>query len=85
MGSKTHKTVHNPDISLPSRKVRPRTIITSKGEGQAGTKEEAQEEDRHPGGGGRQGPGEATKEGGTREETGGTRSRRRTAGPRSQS
>ncbi len=56
MGSKTHKTVHNPDISPPSRKVCPRTVETSKGEGWAGTTEVAQEEDDPPGGAGKQSP-----------------------------
>ncbi len=83
-GQKHNKTVQDPDISPPSWKVRPRTVETSKGEGQVGTREVAQEEDRHPGGGRQTETREATKEGGAREETGGTRSRRRTAGPRPQ-
>ncbi len=49
-----------------------------------GTKAEAQEEDEHPEGGRLTETREVTKEGGAREETGGTRSRRRTAGPRPQ-
>ncbi len=49
-----------------------------------GTKVEAQEEDEHPGGDRLTETREVTKEGGAREETGGTRSRRRTAGPRPQ-
>ncbi len=49
-----------------------------------GTKEEAQEEDGHPGGGRQTETREATEEGGAREETGETRSRRHTAGPRPQ-
>ncbi len=84
MGSKKHKTVLTRDISPPSRKVRPRTAETFKGEGRVGTLEAAQEEDGHPGGGWQTETREATKEGGAREETGGTRSRRRTAGPRPQ-
>ncbi len=84
-GEKNHnKTVQDPDISPPSRKVRPRTVETSKGEGRVGTWEAAQEEDGHPGGGRLTETREVTKEGGAREETGGTRSRRRTAGPRPQ-
>ncbi len=49
-----------------------------------GTKAEAQEEDEHLGGGRLTETREVTKEGGAREETGGTRSTRRTAGPRPQ-
>ncbi len=49
-----------------------------------GTKAEAQEEDEHPGGGWLTETREVTKEGGVREETGGIRSRRRTAGQRPQ-
>ncbi len=84
MGSKTHKTFHNPDMSPPSQKVRPRTVETSKGEGWVGTTEVAQEEDE-PTGGVRQTESKgATKEGGAREETWGARSRKSTAGPRPQ-
>ncbi len=58
---------------------------TTEGGGKrVGTKAEAQEEDEHPGGGRLTETREVTKEGGAREETGGTRSRRRTAGPRPQ-
>ncbi len=69
----------------PSQKVRPCTVKrTSKGEKRAGTKEEAQEEDRHPGGGRQKESRGATKEGGAREETRETRSRKSTAGHRPQ-
>ncbi len=85
MGSKKHNknspwSWHN----TPSRKVCPRTVETSKGEGRVGTKEEAQEEDGHPGGSRQTEAREATKEGGARGETGGTRSRRSLAGSRPQ-
>ncbi len=56
---------------------------TTEGGKRVGTKAEAQEEDEHPGGG-RLTETREVKEGGAREETGGTRSRRRTAGPRPQ-
>ncbi len=49
-----------------------------------GTWEAAQEEDGHLGGGQQTETRGATKEGGAREETGGTRSRKSTAGPRPQ-
>ncbi len=57
---------------------------TTEGGKRVGTKAEAQEEDKHPGGGRLTETREVTKEGRAREETGGTRSRRRTAGPRPQ-
>ncbi len=76
------QNVYNPDISPPSRKVG--VNVQRGGEGWAVTKEEAQEDDGHPGGGWQTETREATKEGGAREETGGTQSRRRTAGPRPQ-
>ncbi len=64
----------------PSQKVRPCTVKrTSKGEKRAGT-----EEDRHPGGGRQKESRGATKEGGAREETRETRSRKSTAGHRPQ-
>ncbi len=75
-----HKTVQGLDITPPSQKVRPHTVEQQRGEGKrVGTKAEAQEEDEHPGGGRLTETREVTKEGGAREETGGTRSRRRTA------
>ncbi len=79
----THKTVHNPDISPPPG----RCVLApwkQHGEGQVGTWEAAQEDDGHLGGGRQTETKGATKEGGAREETGGTRSRRSTAGPRPQ-
>ncbi len=82
MGSKNTQdspwTWHN----VPSQKVRPHTVETSKGEGRERTKEEAQEEDGHPGGGQQTESKEVAKEGGASEETGGAQSRRSTAGPR---
>ncbi len=80
------QNVYNPDISPPSPEGASshRSNGQRGGEGWAVTKEEAQEDDGHPGGGWQTETREATKEGGAREETGGTQSRRRTAGPRPQ-
>ncbi len=84
MGSKTHKTVHNPDISPPSRKVCPRTVETSKRGGVGGNYGGGSGGGRSPGRGWQTESKGVTKEGGAREETGGARSRRHTAGPRPQ-
>ncbi len=80
------QNVYNPDISPPSPEGASshRSNVQRGGERWAVTKEEAQEDDGHPGGGWQTETREATKEGGAREETGGTQSRRRTAGPRPQ-
>ncbi len=81
MGSKNTQEVHEPDITSPLRRC-VLTVETSKGEGRERTKEEAQEEDGHPGGGRQTESKGVAKEGGASEETGGAQSRRSTAGPR---
>ncbi len=62
-------------------KVRPLAIKQQR-EGQMGPREEARGEDAHPGGGQQTESREVMKEGGAREETGGTWSMQRQVGPR---
>ncbi len=64
-GTNTHRQVHNPDISPPPG----RCILApwkQHGEGRVGTKEEAQEQDEHLGGGRQTESKRVTKEGGDR-------------------
>ncbi len=82
MGSKTQNSPQSWHYA-PSRKVRPRTVVTTWG-GVGGNYGGGSGGGRTTGRGPVNSPRGATKEGGAREETGGTRSRRRTAGPRPQ-